>query len=77
MGIAEDPATGSAAVAFAGVLMEFEHLGEGTHTFMIEQGFEMGRPSIIELQFSIREGALHHIEIGGEAVVIMNGSLRT
>ncbi len=41
-GVAEDPATGSAAAAFAGVVMEFAPPPDGETTLVIEQGFEMG-----------------------------------
>jgi trans-2,3-dihydro-3-hydroxyanthranilate isomerase len=74
-GIAEDPATGAAAAAFAGVLMQFEPLGDGEHSLVIEQGYEMGRPSEIELQVVIREGALQSGEIGGHAVVVSEGEI--
>jgi trans-2,3-dihydro-3-hydroxyanthranilate isomerase len=74
-GIGEDPATGSAAAAFAGVLMQFEPLGDGEHSFVIEQGYEMGRPSEIALQILIRNGALTLVEIGGGAVVVSEGTL--
>jgi trans-2,3-dihydro-3-hydroxyanthranilate isomerase len=74
-GIGEDPATGSAAAAFAGVLMQFEPLGDGEHSFVIEQGYEMGRPSEIALQIVIRDGALASAEIGGGAVVVGEGTL--
>jgi trans-2,3-dihydro-3-hydroxyanthranilate isomerase len=74
-GIAEDPATGAAAAAFAGVLLQFEPLGDGEHSFVIEQGYEMGRPSDIELQIVIRHGALASVEIGGHAVVVSEGTL--
>lgn len=76
IGIAEDPATGSAVAAFAGVLMQCEPMGEGEHSFTIEQGYEMGRPSQIALQIVIREGALVSAEIGGAAVVVAEGELR-
>jgi trans-2,3-dihydro-3-hydroxyanthranilate isomerase len=76
LGIGEDPATGAAAAAFAGALMQCEPLGDGEHSFVIEQGYEMGRPSEIDLQIVIREGALASAEIGGGAVVIAEGTLR-
>ncbi len=76
MGIAEDPATGAAVAAFAGVLMQFEPLGDGLHAFTIEQGYEMGRPSEIELQIVIRGGALASAEIGGSAVLVAEGEIR-
>jgi trans-2,3-dihydro-3-hydroxyanthranilate isomerase len=75
LGIGEDPATGGAVAAFAGVLMQCEPLGDGEHSFVIEQGFEMGRPSLIDLQIVIREGALGSAEIGGDAVVISEGEI--
>ena len=52
MGVREDPATGSAAAAFVGVLGP--HVVEGAHTFAIEQGYEMGRPSLIQLAMTMR-----------------------
>ncbi|MDH3580925.1 MAG: PhzF family phenazine biosynthesis protein, partial [Hyphomicrobiales bacterium] len=45
IGIGEDPATGSAAAAFAAVIMRFDELRDGTYIGTIEQGYEMGRPS--------------------------------
>jgi trans-2,3-dihydro-3-hydroxyanthranilate isomerase len=74
-GIPEDPATGSAAAAFAGALMQFEPLGDGEHSFVIEQGYEMGRPSEIQLQIVIESGALASAEIGGGAVLVSEGEI--
>ena len=76
LGVPEDPATGSAAAAFAGVLLQFEPLGDGEHAFVIEQGHEMGRPSEVALQIAIREGALVSAEIAGAAVIVGEGALR-
>lgn len=75
MGIAEDPATGSAAAAFAGTLMQCEPLGDGEHNIVIEQGVEMGRPSEIFLQMTIKGGALASAEIGGRAVMVSRGEI--
>jgi trans-2,3-dihydro-3-hydroxyanthranilate isomerase len=74
-GIAEDPATGSAAAAFAGALMAFEELREGASAFRLEQGVEMGRPSFIDLTLTMTGGALSKVSIGGEAVRIAEGRL--
>ena len=49
----EDPATGSAAAAFAGVIMASDKPGDGEHRFVIEQGDAMGRPSRITLSLSV------------------------
>lgn len=74
-GIPEDPATGSAAAAFAGVLMQSERLGDGVHDVVIRQGIAMGRPSEIALQLTIEDGALRSVEIGGGAVLVSEGVL--
>ena len=74
-GIAEDPATGSAAAAFAGALMAFERPGDGEHMFVIEQGFEMGRPSFISLGMEVEGGALRSATIGGSAVIVSQGAI--
>jgi trans-2,3-dihydro-3-hydroxyanthranilate isomerase len=73
--IVEDPATGSAASALAGVIAHFDNLADGEHRFVIEQGFEMGRPSLIELTLTVSNGALASAHIGGEAVIVSQGTL--
>jgi trans-2,3-dihydro-3-hydroxyanthranilate isomerase len=72
-GILEDPATCSAAAAFAGVVMQFERPGEGGRIFVIEQGLEMGRPSFISLGVDVEQGALVSATIGGSAVIVAEG----
>jgi len=74
-GVVEDPATGSAAAAFAGVIMQYERPGEGDHMFIIEQGMEMGRPSYISLGIDIERGALRSATIGGSAVIVSQGAV--
>lgn len=74
-GIVEDPATGSAVAAFAGAIMAFDKPEDGDHRLVIEQGYEMGRPSQITLELSVREGALVSARIGGSAVVVSEGVL--
>ena len=74
-GIREDPATGAAASAFAGVVMEFDRPGDGEHTLVIEQGVDMGRPSAIVLGLEVESGALHSATIGGSAVLIAQGTI--
>ncbi len=75
LGFTEDPATGAAVAAFAGVVMRFERPGDGEHRFVIEQGYEMGRPSQITLELTVAGGALVSARIGGAAVVISEGVL--
>ena len=72
-GIVEDPATGSAAAAFAGAVMMFDEPTDGTTAFWIEQGLEMGRPSSIRLELDVEGGKLTGARIGGYAVKIGEG----
>lgn len=74
-GVPEDPATGSAAVSFAGVLHHYDGLPDGTHKRVIEQGYEMGRPSQIQLTLSVDGGRLASVRIGGHAVRVTEGTL--
>jgi trans-2,3-dihydro-3-hydroxyanthranilate isomerase len=75
MGIAEDPATGAAAAGFAGVIQAVEQPSDGEHTFVIEQGYEMGRPSRIVLSLIVEGRQLTGATIGGHAVVVASGEL--
>jgi trans-2,3-dihydro-3-hydroxyanthranilate isomerase len=74
-GIYEDPATGSAGAAFAGVVQTFDRPRDGEYMLTIEQGFEMGRPGLIALGLVIENGALVSATIGGSVVIVSSGSL--
>lgn len=74
-GIMEDPATGAAAAAFAGVVQHFDQLPNGSHKRHIEQGYEMGRPSQIELSLEVAGGKLSGLRIGGYAVRVSAGTI--
>jgi trans-2,3-dihydro-3-hydroxyanthranilate isomerase len=70
VGIAEDPATGSAAGPLAAYLVAHE-LASERRPVVIEQGRAMGRPSRIEVRVS--GGG---VRVSGRAVVVMEGQLR-
>ena len=74
-GMPEDPATGSAAAALSGAIHHFDGLPEGKHALVIEQGVEMGRPSLIRLHIDCAGSEVSHVRIGGEAVRIAEGKL--
>ena len=74
-GIAEDPATGSAAAAFAGVATAWEAPEDGVHAIVIEQGFAMGRPSIIQLGVDIVDGAIVAASVGGAVTRVAEGTI--
>lgn len=74
-GIVEDPATGSAAAALAGVIARFDQPPGGSHRYVIEQGFEMGRPSIIGLEIDMDGGEPAAVRISGDAIIVGRGTL--
>jgi trans-2,3-dihydro-3-hydroxyanthranilate isomerase len=74
-GVPEDPATGSAAAALAGVVHRFDALPDGTHRRIIEQGYEMGRPSAITLSIEVAGGKVAAVRIGGHAVRVAEGRI--
>jgi trans-2,3-dihydro-3-hydroxyanthranilate isomerase len=74
-GIFEDSATGSAAAAFAGVLCRFAPPSDGAHDIVIEQGYEIGRPSLITLSVTVKNRELAGAAIGGEAVAVTEGTI--
>jgi trans-2,3-dihydro-3-hydroxyanthranilate isomerase len=74
-GIAEDPATGSAVAALGGYLGARESAATGSFRYVIEQGFEMRRPSILELEVDRAEGEITAVRVGGAAVMVSEGMM--
>ena len=74
-GVPEDPATGSAAAALAGYLARQRPEAAGTFRWTLEQGFEMGRPSLLYLEAEKRDGQIVATRVGGRAVVIGEGTI--
>lgn len=75
LGIAEDPATGSAVAAMSGAIQHFDALAPGHHALMIEQGVEMRRPSHIHLHIECGAKGIERARIGGQAVKIAEGRI--
>ena len=74
-GIMEDPATGSAAASIAGYLAARESIRTGTLRWVIEQGFEMGRPSLLHVEADVSDGKVVAVRVGGTAVPMREGTL--
>jgi trans-2,3-dihydro-3-hydroxyanthranilate isomerase len=72
-GVPEDPATGSANCALAGLLAHFHAETGGSFHWRIAQGVEMGRPSVLEARAEKRAGAVEAIRIGGASVLVSEG----
>ena len=75
IGVPEDPATGSAAVALGGYLAARDARFDGTLRWVVEQGFEMGRPSILEVEADKTAGRITAARVGGKTVMVCEGSM--
>jgi trans-2,3-dihydro-3-hydroxyanthranilate isomerase len=75
LGIREDPATGAAATALAGYLGTRDTMRDGTLHWRVEQGFEMRRPSILEVEADKADGTLTTIRVGGASVMMCEGTI--
>jgi len=73
--IPEDPATGSANCALAGLLAHFDAARDGSYRWRIAQGIEMGRPSLLEARAEKRAGVVTNTWIGGSSVLVSEGML--
>ncbi|MCU0887359.1 MAG: PhzF family phenazine biosynthesis protein [Rubritepida sp.] len=71
-GIPEDPATGSANCALAGLLLQ--ESGGAELALEVEQGVEMGRPSRLALR-AWREAGAIRVAVGGGVVPVSRGVL--
>ncbi|MFN2564041.1 MAG: PhzF family phenazine biosynthesis protein [Gemmatimonadaceae bacterium] len=74
-GIPEDPATGSACVALGGYLAARHPRHDGKLRWVVEQGFEMGRPSILEVEVDKRGGEITAVRVGGSTVLVSEGEM--
>jgi trans-2,3-dihydro-3-hydroxyanthranilate isomerase len=71
LGVAEDPATGSAAGPLAAHLVRHGWIRRG-QALEIHQGEEIGRPSVLHARFDDPRGAV----VGGSAVIVAEGNYR-
>jgi len=75
IGVPEDPATGSACAALAGYLAARDPRQDGTLQWIVEQGFEMGRPSILEVEADKKAGRTTAARVGGQTIVVCEGAM--
>ena len=71
--LVEDPATGSANCALAAMLTHFKAEKSGAFKWRIAQGFEMGRPSILDARTQKDDGEVTAVYIAGQCVMISEG----
>jgi len=74
-GVAEDPATGSAAGPLGVHLARHERIAFGDQ-IEISQGAEIGRPSKLFVRIEGTVEKIDHVEVGGSAVIVARGEFR-
>ena len=74
-GVAEDPATGSAAGPLALHLARHGRIGFGEE-IEIAQGVEVGRPSKLYARVEGSADEVERVEVGGSAVIVARGELK-
>jgi trans-2,3-dihydro-3-hydroxyanthranilate isomerase len=76
IGILEDPATGSASGAMGAYLVHNGLVEVGPMTeVIIEQGYEIERPSRILVQVESEDDAIQSVKVGGQVVMVVEGTL--
>jgi trans-2,3-dihydro-3-hydroxyanthranilate isomerase len=74
-GVPEDPATGSANCALAGLLAHYNQDRNGSFSWRIAQGVEMGRPSTLIARAEKKDGVVKTTRIGGATILVSEGTI--
>ena len=74
-GVYEDPATGSAAAALGGYLSGVDGGEDARLSWTVEQGIELGRPSLLYVEADRAKGATTAVRVGGNAVAVSSGTM--
>jgi trans-2,3-dihydro-3-hydroxyanthranilate isomerase len=72
-GIPEDPATGSANGCLAGYLTKHRYFGQNRVDVRVEQGHEIGRPSLLYLKAEEKADGID-VFVGGKAIMVAKGT---
>jgi trans-2,3-dihydro-3-hydroxyanthranilate isomerase len=75
LGVAEDPATGSAAGPLAVHLARHGRIGYGSEIEIV-QGVEIGRRSVLHARVDGAADAIERVAVGGSAVIVARGEYR-
>ena len=74
-GVPEDPATGSANCTLAGLLAHYNQDRNGSFSWRIAQGVEMGRPSTLIARAEKKDGVVQTTRIGGATILVSEGTI--
>lgn len=72
LGVPEDPATGSANGCLAGYLVNYSYFGDKSIDVRVEQGYEIGRPSLLLLR-AREKGDNIEVSVGGKVMMVAKG----
>ena len=73
-GVPEDPATGSANSCLAAYLVKHRYFKTERIDIRVEQGHEIGRPSLLYLRAEDKDGQID-VSVGGKVVMVAKGQL--
>ena len=73
-GIPEDPATGSGNGCLAGYLVKYRYFGKEEINLKVEQGCELGRPSLLLLKSEKKQKTIV-VDVGGKVITVAKGAL--
>ena len=72
-GVPEDPATGSGNGCLAGYLVKYRYFGNDNINIRSEQGYEIGRPSLLLLKANQSKDHIN-ISVGGKSIIVAEGN---
>jgi len=75
IGVPEDAATGSAALALGVWLAVSDLVSDGSFAYTVLQGIEMGRPSRLECVLEVGDGAVRSVRVRGDVVEVAHGQI--
>jgi trans-2,3-dihydro-3-hydroxyanthranilate isomerase len=75
VGVPEDPATGSAAAALGGYLSAVDGSESAALRWTVEQGVEIGRPSLLHVEADRSGGTTSAVRVGGSAISVSHGTM--
>jgi len=74
-GVPEDPATGSANGCLAAYLIKHKYFAQTQINIRVEQGYEIGRPSLLQLKAKQNKQGRIDVNVGGKTILIAKGQL--
>jgi len=74
-GVPEDPATGSANGCLAAYLIKQKYFAQNQINIRVEQGYEIGRPSLLRLKARQNKQGRIDVNVGGKTILIAKGQL--